>query len=72
MAKKRLDILLCERCLIESRQRAQAVIMAGQVYVAGRKVDKAGAPVEETAEIEVRGKTLAYVSRGGLKLEKAM
>ena len=72
MAKKRLDILLCERCLTESRQRAQAVIMAGQVYVAGRKVDKAGAPVEETAEIEVRGKTLAYVSRGGLKLEKAM
>ena len=44
--------------------------MAGQVYVAGRKVDKAGAPVEETAEIEVRGKTLAYVSRAALKLEE--
>ncbi len=72
MAKKRLDVLLCERGLIESRQRAQAVIMAGAVYVAGQKVDKAGAPTEETAEIEVRGKTLAYVSRGGLKLEKAM
>lgn len=72
MAKKRLDILLCERGLAESRQRAQAIIMAGQVYVAGRKVDKAGSPIEETAEIEVRGKTLAYVSRGGLKLEKAM
>lgn len=72
MAKKRLDILLCERGLLESRQKAQAVIMAGQVYVAGQKVDKAGAPTEETAEIEVRGKTLAYVSRGGLKLEKAM
>ena len=72
MAKKRLDILLCERGLMESRQRAQAVIMAGQVYVGGRKVDKAGAPTEENADIEVRGKTLAYVSRGGLKLEKAM
>ena len=72
MAKKRLDILLCERGLMESRQKAQAVIMAGQVYVAGQKVEKAGAPVEENAEIEVRGKTLAYVSRGGLKLEKAM
>ena len=72
MAKKRLDILLHERGLAESRQRAQAVIMAGQVYVAGQKVDKAGAPTEETAEIEVRGKTLSYVSRGGLKLEKAM
>lgn len=72
MAKKRLDVLLCERGLMESRQKAQAVIMAGQVYVGGQKVDKAGAPVEESAEIEVRGKTLAYVSRGGLKLEKAM
>lgn len=72
MAKKRLDILLHERGLAESRQRAQAVIMAGQVYVAGQKVDKAGAPTEETAEVEVRGKTLSYVSRGGLKLEKAM
>lgn len=72
MAKKRLDLLLCERGLAESRPRAQAVIMAGQVYVAGQRIDKAGAPTEETAEIEVRGKTLAYVSRGGLKLEKAM
>ena len=72
MAKKRLDVLLCERGLMESRQKAQAVIMAGQVYVGGQKVDKAGAQTEETAEIEVRGKTLAYVSRGGLKLEKAM
>ena len=71
MAKKRLDVLLCERGMMESRQKAQAVIMAGQVYVAGQKVDKAGAQTEETAEIEVRGKTLAYVSRGGLKLEKA-
>ena len=72
MAKKRLDILLCEQGFFESRQRAQAVIMAGQVYVGGQKVDKAGTAIEETAELEVRGKTLAYVSRGGLKLEKAM
>ena len=72
MGKKRLDVLLCERGLMESRQKAQAVIMAGQVYVGGQKVDKAGAQIEETAEVEVRGKTLAYVSRGGLKLEKAM
>lgn len=72
MAKKRLDILLCERGMMESRQRAQAIIMSGQVYVGGQKADKAGTPTDETAEIEVRGKTLAYVSRGGLKLEKAM
>lgn len=72
MAKKRLDILLFERGLAESRQRAQAVIMSGQVYVKGQRVDKAGAPIEEDAAIEVRGQTLAYVSRGGLKLEKAL
>ncbi|MEG1858228.1 MAG: TlyA family RNA methyltransferase [Pseudoflavonifractor sp.] len=72
MAKKRLDILLCERGMMDSRQRAQAIIMSGQVYVGGQKSDKAGAPTDENAEIEVRGKTLAYVSRGGLKLEKAM
>ena len=71
MAKKRLDILLCERGLAETRQRAQAVIMAGQVYVDGRKADKAGSPTAEDAAIEVRGQ-LRYVSRGGLKLEKAM
>lgn len=72
MAKKRLDVLLCERGLLDSRQKAQAMIMAGEVYVGGQKVDKAGAPTDENAEIEVRGKSLAYVSRGGLKLEKAM
>ena len=71
-SKKRLDVTMVERGLAESRQKAQAVIMAGQVYVNGQKVDKAGAPVAEDAAIEVRGKTLAYVSRGGLKLEKAM
>ena len=72
MAKKRLDVMMTERALAESRQKAQAIIMAGQVYVNGQKVDKAGAPVAEDAKIEVRGKTLAYVSRGGLKLEKAV
>ena len=71
-SKKRLDVAMVEQGLAESRQKAQAVIMAGQVYVNGQKVDKAGAPVAEDAAIEVRGKTLAYVSRGGLKLEKAM
>ena len=70
--KKRLDVAMTEQGLAESRQKAQAVIMAGQVYVDGQKVDKAGAPVGESARIEVRGKTMPYVSRGGLKLEKAM
>lgn len=69
--KKRLDLLLVERGLEETRQRAQAVIMSGQVYVAGRRVDKPGTSVPEDAEIDVR-KGLRYVSRGGLKLEKAM
>ena len=72
MVKKRLDVLLVERGLVESRQRAQAVIMSGQVYVKEQKVDKAGAQIPEDAPIEVRGQTLAYVSRGGMKLEKAM
>lgn len=72
MAKQRLDVVMAERGLAESRQKAQAVIMAGQVYVDGRKVEKAGTPVSPEASIEIRGKTLPYVSRGGLKLEKAM
>ena len=70
--KKRLDVLLTERGLQESRQRAQAVIMSGEVFVNGQRVDKPGTAVAEDAQIEVRGGTLAYVSRGGLKLEKAM
>ena len=69
--KKRLDVLLVERGLQESRQRAQAAIMSGEVFVAGQRVDKPGTAVAEDAEIEVKG-GLAYVSRGGLKLEKAM
>ena len=70
--KKRLDVVMVERGLAESRQKAQAVIMAGQVFVDDQKVDKAGAPVTEGQNVEIRGKTLPYVSRGGLKLEKAM
>ena len=70
--KKRLDLLLVERGLAETRQRAQAIIMSGQVYVREQKVDKAGVQVEADAPVEVRGQGLRYVSRGGLKLEKAM
>ena len=72
MAKQRLDLAVAERGLADSRQKAQAIIMSGQVYVNGQKATKAGMPVDGSAQIEVRGKTLAYVSRGGLKLEKAM
>ena len=73
MSKKiRLDILLVERGLQETRQRAQAVIMSGQVFVNGQRVDKPGTAVDRSAQIEIRGETLRYVSRGGLKLEKAM
>lgn len=70
--KIRLDSLLVERGLEESRQRAQAVIMSGIVYVDGSRVDKPGTAVPENARLEVRGDRLPYVSRGGLKLEKAM
>ena len=72
MSKKRLDVRVTELGLAESRQKAQAIIMSGLVFVDGQRVDKSGAQVTEAAKIEVRGKTLAYVSRGGLKLEKAM
>ena len=70
--KKRLDILMMERALAPSREKAKAYIMAGDVYVDGQKEDKAGTMFQETVRIEVRGNTLPYVSRGGLKLEKAM
>lgn len=72
MAKLRLDVLMTQQGLAESRQKAQAIIMSGQVYVNDQKQTKAGTPVTEEDKVEVRGKTLAYVSRGGLKLEKAM
>ena len=70
--KTRLDVLLVERGLQETRQKAQATIMSGLVYVDGRKVDKAGTAVPDDARLEVRGSALRYVSRGGLKLEKAI
>lgn len=70
--KKRLDILVTERGLAESREKAKTLIMAGQVYVDGQKADKPGDTFSEDAAVEVRGKGLPYVSRGGLKLEKAM
>ena len=70
--KKRLDLLLVEQGLATGRDKAKALIMAGQVYVNGQKCDKAGEEYKETDKIEVRGDTLKYVSRGGLKLEKAM
>ncbi len=73
MSKKiRLDVLLTERGLQESRQKAQGTIMSGLVYVGGQRVDKPGTAVDRSAEVEIRGSTLRYVSRGGLKLEKAM
>ena len=70
--KKRLDVLLVERGFAETRTKAQAVIMSGLVYVSGQKADKPGMSFEENSEIEVRGATCPYVSRGGLKLEKAL
>ena len=70
--KKRLDILMTERALAPSREKAKAYIMSGNVYVNGQKEEKAGTMFPETANIEIRGNTLPYVSRGGLKLEKAM
>ncbi len=70
--KQRLDILLTERGLASSREKAKAIIMSGIVYVDGQKEDKAGSMFAESVAIEVRGQPLRYVSRGGLKLEKAM
>ena len=70
--KKRLDVLLVEQGYADSRTKAQAIIMSGQVYVAGQKADKPGTSYDETVDIEVRGATCPYVSRGGLKLEKAL
>ena len=72
MSKERLDVLLVSRGLAESREKAKAIIMSGNVYVDGQKEDKAGTSFNDKVNIEVRGNTLKYVSRGGLKLEKAM
>ena len=70
--KERLDILLIERGLAETRAKAQAIIMSGDVYVDGQKADKPGSSYDHEAQIEVRGSVCPYVSRGGLKLEKAL
>ena len=70
--KKRLDILLVEKNLAPSREKAKSLIMEGLVYVEDQKEDKAGMTFDEDVRIEVRGETLRYVSRGGLKLEKAI
>ncbi len=70
--KTRLDVYLTEQGLVSSREKARAVIMAGEVYINEQKADKAGQTVSETDKVEVRADSLRYVSRGGLKLEKAM
>ena len=70
--KERLDVLLVKRNLAESREKAKAVIMAGNVFVDGQREDKAGTTFPPEVSIEVKGHTLPYVSRGGLKLEKAL
>ena len=72
MAKQRLDVLLVERGLAGSRERAKRMIMAGEVLVDNQKVDKAGATVKPEAEIRLLGNDIPYVSRGGFKLEKAL
>ena len=70
--KERLDVLLVKRNLAESREKAKAYIMAGNVFVDGVREDKAGSSFEETVQIEVKGLAMKYVSRGGFKLEKAV
>ncbi len=70
--KERLDVLLVKRNLASSREKAKAIIMSGNVFVDGQREDKAGTAFPEEVSIEVKGHTLPYVSRGGLKLEKAI
>jgi len=70
--KERLDVLLVNRNLAESREKAKAVIMSGNVFVEGQREDKAGSTFQDSVAIEVKGNPLKYVSRGGLKLEKAI
>ncbi len=72
MSKQRLDVLLFEKGLVPSRERAKTTIMAGLVYVDGQKADKAGMNVAEDAQIEVRSNGKTFVSRGGHKIEKAL
>ena len=70
--KERLDVLLVKRNLAESREKAKAIIMSGNVFVEGQREDKAGTTFSDEVQIEIKGHTMPYVSRGGLKLEKAM
>lgn len=70
--KERLDVLLVKRNLAGSREKAKAVIMSGNVFVDGQREDKAGTTFSDEVQIEIKGHTLPYVSRGGLKLEKAL
>jgi 23S rRNA (cytidine1920-2'-O)/16S rRNA (cytidine1409-2'-O)-methyltransferase len=70
--KERLDVLLVKRNLAESREKAKAIIMSGNVFVEGQREDKAGTTFSDEVSIEIKGHTLPYVSRGGLKLEKAI
>ena len=70
--KERLDVLLVKRNLAESREKAKAIIMSGNVFEEGQREDKAGTTFSDEVQIEIKGQTLQYVSRGGLKLEKAM
>ena len=70
--KKRLDVLVYEKGLAESREKAKALIMAGVIYADNQKADKAGTVYPEDVKLELRGNKLKYVSRGGLKLEKAI
>ena len=70
--KERLDVLLVNRGLAPSREKAKAMIMEGNVFVGNNREDKAGSMFDDQVVIEIKGNTLKYVSRGGLKLEKAM
>lgn len=70
--KERLDVLLVKRNLAESREKAKAIIMAGSVFVEGQREDKAGSTFSDEVQIEIKGHTMPYVSRGGYKLEKAI
>ena len=72
MAKQRIDVLLVEKGFFSSREKARAAVMAGQILANRERIDKAGTTVDEEAVIEIKGTTLPYVSRGGLKLEKAI
>ncbi len=72
MSKVRLDVLVHKKSLAASREKAQAMIQAGQIYVNGQKMDKPGSLVAEESDVEVHGERLRYASRGGLKLEKAL